>query len=104
MTQALIQAIAKGIHEAGWMVVHAGGSKDGSWSKVAAIVEAHIQRRIAKAVRAEREAIMDEWWMCVQADLEHGVKALNERAAEKWRKEYPAIVGFDATIRARSKK
>lgn len=50
---------------------------------------------------AEREAIMDEWWMCVQSDLENGVKFLNERAAEKWRKEYPAMAGFDAAIRAR---
>lgn len=53
-------------------------------------------------VRAlEREAIMDEWWMCVQSDLENGVKSLNERAAEKWKKEYPAIAGFAATIEAR---
>ena len=50
---------------------------------------------------AEREAIMDEWWMCVQSDLENGVKSLNERAAEQWKKEYPAIAGFAATIEAR---
>jgi hypothetical protein len=52
----------------------------------------------------EREAIMDEWWMCVQSDLENGVKSLNERAAEKWKKEYPEIAGFAATIEARNKK
>lgn len=58
--------------------------------------------RFANLVRAdEREAIMDEWWMCVQSDLENGVKSLNERAAEKWKKEYPAIAGFAATIEAR---
>jgi hypothetical protein len=58
--------------------------------------------RFAELVRAEeREAIMDEWWMCVQSDLENGVKSLNERAAEKWKKEYPAIAGFAATIEAR---
>ena len=56
---------------------------------------------VALARAAEREAIMDEWWMCVQSDLENGVKSLNERAAEKWKKEYPAIAGFAATIEAR---
>jgi transposase-like protein len=60
-------------------------------------------KRFEALVRtAEREAIMDEWWMCVQSDLENGVKSLNERAAEKWKKEYPAIAGFAATIEARS--
>jgi len=57
-----------------------------------------------KAREEEREAIMDEWWMCVQSDLENGVKSLNERAAEKWKKEYPAIAGFAATIEARGKE
>lgn len=56
---------------------------------------------IQKAILLEREAIMDEWWRCVQSDLENGVKSLNERAAEKWKKEYPAIAGFAATIEAR---
>ena len=56
------------------------------------------------AHKLEREAIMDEWHACVQADLEHGVRSLNERAAEKWHKEYPAIAGFAEAIRARSEK
>ena len=43
----------------------------------------------------ERERILDEWSMCVQSDLEHGVKSLNEQAAVKWRKDYPAISAFD---------
>ena len=60
-----------------------------------------FERLVALARAAEREAIMDEWWMCVQSDLENGVKSLNERAAEKWKKEYPAIAGFAATIEAR---
>ena len=62
-------------------------------TKFAALVAAH-----------EREAIMDEWWMCVDSDLENGVKSLNERAAKKWHEEYPAISGFGETIRARGKK
>jgi hypothetical protein len=53
-------------------------------------------------VRAdEREAIKDEWWMCVQSDLENGVKSLNEQAATKWRKEYPEIAKFGAWLNAR---
>jgi hypothetical protein len=49
----------------------------------------------------EREAIKDEWWMCVQSDLENGVKSLNEQAATKWRKEYPEIAKFGAWLNAR---
>jgi protein tyrosine phosphatase (PTP) superfamily phosphohydrolase (DUF442 family) len=60
-----------------------------------------VQRFAALIAAAEREAILDEWCMCVQSDLENGVKSLNERATEKWLKEYPAISGFDAAIRAR---
>jgi hypothetical protein len=53
-------------------------------------------------VRAdEREAIKDEWWMCVQSDLENGVKSLNEQAAAKWRKEYPEITKFGAWLNER---
>jgi transposase-like protein len=53
-------------------------------------------------VRAdEREAIKDEWWMCVQSDLENGVKSLNEQAAAKWRKEYPEIAKFGAWLNER---
>lgn len=60
-----------------------------------------LKRFAALVAAAEREAIMDEWWMCVQSDLENGVKSLNERAAEKWKKEYPEISKFAETIRAR---
>jgi hypothetical protein len=53
-------------------------------------------------VRAdEREAIKDEWLMCVQSDLENGVKSLNEQAATKWRKEYPEIAKFGAWLNKR---
>jgi transposase-like protein len=58
--------------------------------------------RFEALVRAdEREAIKDEWWMCVQSDLENGVKSLNEQAATKWRKEYPEIAKFGAWLNAR---
>ena len=38
----------------------------------------------------EREVIFDEWHSCLMSDLEHGVKSLNEKAAEEWHKNYPA--------------
>jgi len=49
-------------------------------------------------VEAERDHVLSEWESCVQSDLEHGVRILNERAADKWRKEYPAMAGFADTI------
>ena len=49
----------------------------------------------------EREAIIDEWWSIVQADLENGVKSLNEQAAIKWRKEYPSMATFGEWLEAR---
>jgi hypothetical protein len=56
---------------------------------------------IRKAVEAERDAISDEWSMCVQSDLEHGVKLLNEQAAKDWFKNYPEIAKFGAWLSAR---
>ena len=59
--------------------------------------------RLAELVRAdEREVITDEWSMCVQSDLEHGVKSLNEQAAKDWFKNYPEIAKFGAWLNARS--
>ena len=47
--------------------------------------------RFASVVRAdERNAIYDQWHSCVMADLENGVKWLNEKAADEWQKNYPA--------------
>lgn len=58
--------------------------------------------RFAELVAAkEREAIMDEWAMCMQSDLEHGVKSLNQRAAELWAMTYPQMAGFAALIEKR---
>jgi hypothetical protein len=53
-------------------------------------------------VRAdEREQIENEWSMCVQSDLEHGVKCLNEQAAKDWFKNYPEIAKFGVWLAAR---
>ncbi len=60
-----------------------------------------LARFFHMAQAAEREAISDEWWMCVQSDLENGVKSLNEVATKKWQKEYPEISKFAAWLEAR---
>lgn len=68
-----------------------------------AVVGNEAIENFAELVRAEeREAIMDEWSMCVQSDLEHGVKSLNEQAAKDWFKNYPEIAKFGAWLNARS--
>ena len=59
-------------------------------------------QRFENEIRAdEREQIEDEWSMCVQSDLEHGVKSLNEQAAKEWRNNYPEIAKFGAWLAAR---
>jgi len=59
-------------------------------------------QRFEALVRAdEREQIEDEWSMCVQSDLEHGVKSLNEQAAKDWFKNYPEIAKFGAWLSAK---
>ena len=59
-------------------------------------------KRFEALVRAdEREQIEDEWSMCVQSDLEHGVKSLNEQATKDWFKNYPEIANFGAWLAAR---
>ena len=55
----------------------------------------------ALVAAAEREAVMDEWSVCVQSDLENGVRWLNEQAAKKWQESYPAMAGFAGKIYAR---
>ena len=67
------------------------------------VLHAPALERFAELVRAdEREAISDEWSMCVQSDLEHGVKSLNEQAAKDWFRNYPEIAKFGAWLEARS--
>ena len=66
------------------------------------LMSADALERLVELARAdEREAIKDEWWMCVQSDLENGVKCLNEQAATKWRKEYPEIAKFGGWLNER---
>ena len=51
MSRALMRAVDIGISSQGWQIVGIGGS----WAKAVEPIEAHIQRRIDKAVKAERE-------------------------------------------------
>lgn len=57
--------------------------------------------RVKAAVEAEREAIISEWSMCIQSDLEHGVKCLNEQAAKNFTQNYPEIAKFGAWLSSR---
>ena len=69
-----------------------------SLQEFAALVRAEEQKKweeqtdidIREAVADERNAIYDQWHSCVMADLENGVKFLNEKAATEWQKNYPA--------------
>ena len=72
--------------------------RNGFWTVTSEELE-----RFAELVRAdEREAIYDQWHSCVMADLENGVKWLNEKAAAEWHKNYPAQSNlFPAWIEAR---
>ncbi len=60
-----------------------------------------LQRFAALVAAAEREQIEDEWSMCVQSDLENGVKSLNEKAAKDWFKNYPETAKFGEWLSAR---
>ena len=56
----------------------------------------------AKLVAAkEREAIQDEYWICVNSDLENGVKSLNEKAAERFTTYFPELSKFGSWLEAR---
>ena len=59
------------------------------------------ERFAALVASAEREAISDEWWSCYQADLENGIKSLNEYEAIKFANTYPELAKFGKWIDAR---
>ncbi len=57
----------------------------------------------AKLVAAkEREAITDEYWSCVQSDLENGVKSLNQKATEDFYRSMPELSKFGKWLEARN--
>ena len=70
----------------------AGFNQMGIW-KIIGIHE--YLERFAELVRQdEREVIANEFFNCLQSDLEHGVKCLNETAASNFEKQYPALSKF----------
>jgi hypothetical protein len=71
-----------------------GFDRDGDYTEELKAFEALVRAD-------EREQIENEWSMCVQSDLEHGVKSLNEQAAKDWFKNYPEIAKFGAWLAAR---
>jgi len=93
MTREKIVRMAR---EAGFTVGPSRDGPDDVWG-----VGANLERFAAIVAAAEREQIEDEWSMCVQSDLEHGVKSLNEQAAKDWFKNYPEIAKFGAWMAAR---
>jgi len=58
----------------------------------------------AASAAKERDVIADEWSMCVQSDLEHGVKSLNETAAKEFHKNYPEISKFWGWLNERGRQ
>ena len=46
--------------------------------------------RFAELLRQDER---NKFWDALMSDLEHGVKSLNERASERFAKEYPALNG-----------
>ena len=63
-----------------------------------------FERFAALVAAAEREAIHDEWSTRVQGDLEHGVKWMNEVAAENWHGSYRGMSGFSEWLTQRGEK
>jgi hypothetical protein len=72
-----------------------------SWLKPPEDVKERLET-FAKLVAAkEREAIQDEYWICVSSDLENGVKSLNEKAAERFTIYFPELSKFGSWLEAR---
>lgn len=54
-------------------------------------VSANADRQINHFAELVAAAERDKFWDALMSDLEHGVKSLNERASERFAKEYPAL-------------
>jgi hypothetical protein len=52
----------------------------------------------------EREAIKDEFWLCVQSDLENGVNSLNEKAFKNFVQTMPELSKFGGWLETRGQK
>ena len=63
------------------------GDADASAKKFMDFLAGYFGQRL----KEEREKERDKFWDALMSDLEHGVKSLNERASERFAKEYPAL-------------
>ena len=55
MKESILKALNEGISNQRWQIVGYGGS----WSKAIAPLQQYIERKVLKAVKAEREACAD---------------------------------------------
>lgn len=65
---------------------------------------AQLEQYAADRVREAEEAIADEYAMRLQADLEHGVRSINEAAADTFQRVYPQLAGFMGWLNDRTLK
>lgn len=64
-------------------------------------IEAFAKLVAEAAASKEREAIADQYWSCVQSDLENGVKSLNQKATENFYRSMPELSKFGRWLEAR---
>jgi len=52
----------------------------------------------------EREKIKQEFWLCLQSDLENGVKSLNDKAFKNFAKTMPELNKFGDWLESRGQE
>ena len=61
--------------------------------------------RFAKLIaEKEREEIKQEFWLCLQSDLENGVKSLNEKAYKNFAQTMPELNKFSDWLESRGQE
>jgi hypothetical protein len=75
MKESILKALNEGISNQRWQIVGYGGS----WSKAIAPLQQYIERKVLKAVEAERKACAD---IC---DQHASVEGIAQRCAEQIR-------------------
>lgn len=64
------------------------------------IVSPWVMKLCMDVAAAQLEKIQDEFWDCVQSDLEHGVKSLSEKAAKDFTTSMPELSKFGSWLNA----
>ena len=75
MKESILKALNEGLANQRWQIVGYGGS----WSRAIAPLQQYIERKVLKAVKAEREACAD---IC---DQHASVEGIAQRCAEQIR-------------------